>query len=97
MDVVRRVRVAVLVDDETNKGNRIIVRSGRFRQRQVAWSGIGGGEASCLASGVGVGGEASCLASGGGELLASGGGELLVSGGGKAAGGETTVVDCEKG
>ena len=60
--------------------------------KQVAWR-----VASAEVSDVGVRGEASCLASGGGELLASGGGELLVSGGGKAAGGETTVVDCEKG
>ena len=97
MDVVGRVRVAVLVDGETNKGNRILVRLGRFWWRQVAWSGIGGGEASCLVSGIGVEGEASYLVGGGGELLASGGGKLLVSGGGKAAGGEITVVDCEKG
>ena len=32
-----------------NKGNRILVRSGRFWQRRVAWSGIDGGKASCLA------------------------------------------------
>jgi len=39
------------------------------------------------AGSVGVGG--SCLVSGGGDLLASGGGEV--------AGGEITVVDCERG
>ena len=72
------------------------MRSGRFWRRQVAWSGISGGEASCLESNIGGGerrrqrraatplrGEASCLASEGCELLASGGGELLASEGGE--------------
>ena len=45
------------------------------------------------ASGVGVGGEATR----GGELPVSGGAELLVSGEGKAAGGEITRADCERG
>ena len=52
--------------------------------KQAAWRA-----ALAEASGIGVGGEASCLVSGGGDLLASGEGE--------AAGGEITMVDCERG
>ena len=59
------------------------MRSGSFWRRQVAWSSIGRGEASCLASG-------------GGELLVSGGGELLVSGRGKAVGVEIIVAERER-
>ena len=52
--------------------------------KQAAWQA-----ALAEASSVGIRGEASCLVSGEGDLLASGGGE--------AAGGEITVVDCERG
>ena len=74
--------------------NRILVRSGRFRRRQVDCSGIGEGEASCLASGISEGeqcwqrqavlAEASGVGAGGeASCMVSGGGELLASGGGE--------------